>query len=209
VWLHADDSCMFSFQSGGFVTHLLPRAAAAGWETAAATAAAAAAGGCGEHLLPHEAEHGLSSWHEVRHSSSAAAAEHGVGPTAAAAAAAGAGDHLEPLSLQLRHLRLPAGHAAAGSPDPMRLGSLEPTASPRAAVDRSNAISGADGLIDGAIDASQMSRVYAASALPEVPVAAVAGTLGSNSSSSVAAGCGGPALKLPVGQVAARALKFR
>jgi hypothetical protein len=53
--------------------------------------------------------------------------------------------------------------------------------------------------------------VYAASALPEVPVAAVAGALSSSSSSSssMAAGCGGPALKLPVGQVAARALKFR
>eukprot|EP00879_Flechtneria_rotunda_P028117 GHRR01030195.1.p1 GENE.GHRR01030195.1~~GHRR01030195.1.p1 ORF type:complete len:603 (+),score=222.25 GHRR01030195.1:201-2009(+) len=24
VWLHADDSCMFSFQSGAFITHLLP-----------------------------------------------------------------------------------------------------------------------------------------------------------------------------------------
>jgi hypothetical protein len=50
--------------------------------------------------------------------------------------------------------------------------------------------------------------------LPEVPVAAVTGTLGgggssSSSSSSIADGCGGPALKLPVGQVAARALKFR
>jgi hypothetical protein len=113
--------------------------------------------------------------------------------------------------LQLRHLQLPAGHAAAGSPG-LSPGSLGATACLRAtanSVDRSNVICGADGLIDGAIDASQMSRVYAASALPEVPVAAVAGALGGGSSSSIAAGCGGPALKLPVGQVAARALKFR
>jgi hypothetical protein len=55
AWLHADDSCLFSFQGGTFITHLQPRAAAAaaGQDTAAAaavaaTAATAAAAGGGE-----------------------------------------------------------------------------------------------------------------------------------------------------------------
>jgi hypothetical protein len=30
VWLHADQSCLFSFQGGAFITHLRPHAAPAG-----------------------------------------------------------------------------------------------------------------------------------------------------------------------------------
>jgi hypothetical protein len=202
---------MYSFQSGGFVTHLLPRAAAAGWDTAAAAAAGAdaapvASSSAGGHLLSHAAEHGLSSWHEVRN--------HDSGCMLAADAAA-AGHAAEPLSLQLRHLRLPnrqgqscevAAAAAAGYLHGA-LGAGSPRAAAAAAT-AATALCGTDGLIDGAIDSSEMSRVYAASALPEVPVAAVA-SCGVGGGSGIAAGCGGPALKLPVGQVAARALKFR
>jgi hypothetical protein len=49
AWLHADDSCLFSFQGGAFITHLQPRtaaaAAAAHQETAAAAAGAVEVGG--------------------------------------------------------------------------------------------------------------------------------------------------------------------
>ncbi|WIA28174.1 hypothetical protein OEZ86_010742 [Tetradesmus obliquus] len=211
VWLHADDSCMYSFQSGGFVTHLLPRAAAAAWDTATSAAAAADDGpgdinSNAQHLLPHMAEHGLSSWHDVRGDLSSRVLEADTAHDMAAAAAAA------PLSLQLRQLRLPGGHGHHSSAAAARSAGLDHGAlssgRPQSAAAAATALCGTDGLIDGAIDASQMSRVYAASALPEVPVAAVASGCSGGSSSSIA-GCGGPALKLPVGQVAARALKFR
>lgn len=62
VWLHADQSCLFSFQGGAFVTHLQPHAAAAapagdggssgaGAPSAATAAAAALSVEPGEGLL--------------------------------------------------------------------------------------------------------------------------------------------------------------
>lgn len=113
VWLHSDQSCLFSFQRGAFVTHLQPHA----------TAAARAGGG------------GSS----------------GAGAPGAAAAAA--------------------------------VLSVEP----------------GEGLLDGCVDAREVSRVYAASTLPPdlaVPVLLADGTR-----------CGDAVV--PLGRIATEALRFR
>lgn len=222
VWLHADDSCLFSYQSGAFITHLLPRATAAGWDTsaaAAAEAAAAAAGGSpvrrstatpreghssslAECCVPVQGTCSISAWHEANNAAAVSAAGYddvdGDG---------GKNDLVAHLGMQLHRLRLPPAAASASAAADVAARSAGVSSLPRTATTATAALADtADtaGLVDGAVDASQMSRVYAASALPELPVAAVAGGGG-----SIAACCGGPALKLPVGQVAARALKFR
>eukprot|EP00775_Hariotina_reticulata_P002741 gene2740-3036_t len=127
VWLHADDSCMFSHGGGAF-SCLLPGA----WGSCPAAEGLPAVG-----------------W---RHK------------------AAGLG-----------------GPAAPAAPNiPLVPGWLDNDAD-------------AAGLVEGLIDASEVSRVYAASALPVVPVRGVV---------AAASGAAG-VVSVPVGQVAAQALKLR
>lgn len=110
VWLHSDQSCLFSFQRGAFVTHLQPHA----------PAAAPAGGG---------------------------------------------------------------GSSGAGAPGAAAALTVKP----------------GEGLLEGCVDASEVSRVYAASTLPPdlaVPVLLADGTR-----------CGDAVV--PLGRIATEALRFR
>jgi hypothetical protein len=139
VWLHADDSCLFSFQGGAFVTHLQNHAAPA-------AAAGAAAGPAAQHS-------GFAS---------------------------------DALDMFAGH---PIRAAAGGSSS---VGTVGPGASQQQ-------LSGRAGLVEGCLNASQMSRVYAASTLPAdlaVPVLSAGG-----------ARCGDAVL--PLGRIVTEALRFR
>lgn len=154
VWLHADDSCLYSFQAGAFITHLLPKSAAAAWDNKAAG--------------------------KLRRSLEAVTGS--LQPAQDSAAA----DDLQCSN----HRKKPSAWGVTA--DRGRV--LQP------------GVSDTYGLIDGVVDAADMSRVYAASALPELPVPAAASSTTEGSGLGAAAGA---SMKVPVGQIAAAALKFR
>jgi hypothetical protein len=142
TWLHADDSCLFSFQAGAFLTHLQPHAAATaargrGSSTGQAAAAAAAAG---DWCSPHSPNYGKTAQ---------------------------------------------AGPAAQSSSTALLA---------RCAAE----LSGQEGLVDGCVDASEVSRVYPASTLPGDLLVPGLGQDGARSG-----------VMLPLGRIATEALRFR
>jgi hypothetical protein len=179
VWLHADDSCLFSHGQGAFVTHLQPAAAAAAWDAQPAPAI----------RLPG--------------ASAPTAPPQQNTPSSEAVAAPTMMEGEPPSCLPPRAVATcPAAHGlpAVASCHRAELCRSAASGAPGSLVPGCCDLDGdAAGLVEGLIDASEVSRVYAASALPAMPVTTV-----------VAAGSG-PAdiVSVPVGQVAAQALKFR
>lgn len=205
VWLHADDSCLYSFQSGAFVTHLLPKAAAASWDSAAAgnvqhglAVATSDAAAATPAILAAASATSAASWgkatagdmqHSLAADSAPATTAAVTSPTWSAAAAV-AWDNAAAGNLQ--HSLAVIGSSTAAS------------AAAAAALQHDLAYAGSDkldttGLLEGVVDPSDMSRVYAASSLPEMPITT---TVTDNDGRT-------EVVRVPLGQIAAAALKFR